>query len=275
MGDSQVSASWRSAIKGWTNWYAAGGAPKTTIELRTYQLTRVAAHFTSRDPWSISTDELAAWMAEHRNWSRETLRSYRAALRTFYGWAHASGLIESDPARLLRRVPATMGIPRPADECVINDGLRRADPRAYLMLMLGSRHGMRRGEIARVSTRDLRVDESGWSLVVHGKGAKDRVVPLLPDVARMIRDARPGWVFPNGLGSHLSPAHVGVLVRRALDGEATAHQLRHRFATRTYQATKDIRAVQELLGHASVATTQRYTKVADNALRIAVQSAAS
>ena len=274
MGDSQGSACWRSAIKTWTNWYAAGGAPKTTIELRTYQLSRLAKHFNGQGPWDVTTDELAAWLAEHQ-WSRETLRSYRAALRGFYGWAHASGLIEQDPARLLRRVPATIGVPRPAAETVINDALRRADERAWLMLMLGSRHGMRRGEIARVSTRDLQVDEHGWSLIVHGKGGKDRVVPLMPDVARMIRDAQPGWVFPNGMGSHLTPAHVGVIFRRALDGVATAHQLRHRFATRTYQATKDIRAVQELLGHASVATTQRYTKVADNALRIAVQSAAS
>lgn len=274
MGDSRLSVGWRSAIKGWTNWYAAGGAPKTTIELRTYQLTRLAKHFSDQDPWALTTDELAAWLAEHQ-WSRETLRSYRAALRTFYGWAHASGFIEQDPARLLRRVPATIGVPRPAAEVVIADGLRRADQRAYLMLMLGSRHGLRRGEIARVSTRDLRVDDEGWSLLVHGKGDKERIVPLLADVARLIRDSRPGWVFPNGQGSHLTPAHVGVIVRRALDGVATAHQLRHRFATRTYQATKDIRAVQELLGHASVATTQRYTKVADNALRIAVQSAAS
>lgn len=266
------SAEWRSAIKAWTNWYAAGGAPRTTIELRTYQLSRLAKHFSEQDPWTITTDELAAWLAEHQ-WSRETLRSYRAALRGFYGWAHASGLIEQDPARLLRRVPATIGVPRPAAETVINDALRRADERAWLMLMLGSRHGMRRGEIARVSTRDLQVDEHGWSLIVHGKGGKDRVVPLMPDVARMIRDAQPGWVFPNGMGSHLTPAHVGVIVRRALDGVATAHQLRHRFATRTYQATKDIRAVQELLGHASVATTQRYTKVADNALRAAVRAA--
>lgn len=274
MGISRGSEGWRAAIQGWMNWYAAGGAPATTIELRTYQLVRIAKHFGDRDPWTVTTDELAAWLAEHR-WSRETLRSYRAALRSFYGWGHASGLIETDPARLLRRVPATIGVPRPAAEHLISDALHRSDDRMWLMLMLGSRHGMRRGEIARVSTRDLRVDEDGWSLVVHGKGTKERIIPLLAEVARVIRDAPPGWLFPNGMGTHLTPAHVGVLMRRALDGEATAHQLRHRFATRTYQATKDIRAVQELLGHASVATTQRYTKVADNALRIAVQSAAS
>lgn len=265
-------AAWGAAIKGWTDWYAAGGAPCTTIGLRRYQLSRLAKSHPDRDPWSITSDELASWLAEHR-WSRETLRSYRAALRTFYGWAHACGHVESDPARLLRRVPAVVGVPRPADEFVVNDALRRADSRVYLMLMLGSRYGMRRGEIARVSTRDLRADGGDWSLVVHGKGGKERLLPLLPDMAFAIRDAPAGWLFPNGLGGHLTPAHVGKLVRRALDGVATAHQLRHRFATRTYQATRDIRAVQELLGHASVATTQRYTKVAESALRDVIRTA--
>lgn len=266
------TSNWCTEIKGWTDWYAAGGAPKTTIELRRYQLTRLALSFPDRDPWTITSDELASWMAGHQ-WSRETLRSYRAALRTFYGWAHASGMIESDPARLLRKVPAVPGVPRPAAECTISDALHRADERAWLMLMLGSRHGMRRGEIARVSTRDLRVDGPNWSLIVHGKGGKDRQIPLLAEVARTIRDAPAGWLFPNGKGTHLTPAHVGKLVRRALEGEATAHQLRHRFATRTYQATRDIRAVQELLGHASVATTQRYTKVTDDALRAVLMTA--
>lgn len=263
---------WCAAIEGWTDWYVAGGAPRTTVELRQYQLGRLAKSFPDRDPWTLTSDELARWMAGHQ-WARETLRSYRAALRTFYGWAHANGLIENDPARLLRKVPATIGIPRPADECTITVALEHADERVWLMLMLGSRHGMRRGEIARVHTKDLRVDGPDWSLIVHGKGGKDRQIPLWREVAVVIRDSRTGWVFPNGLGGHLSPAHLGKLVRRAMEGEATAHQLRHRFATRTYQATRDIRAVQELLGHASVATTQRYTKVADDALRSVLMAA--
>lgn len=264
---------WGKQIEVWTAWLTAGGAPATTVGLRRYQLGRLARDHPDRDPWELDVSDLSTWLAGHQ-WGRETLRSYRAALRSFYGWAHAIGLTDHDPARLLRKVPATIGIPRPAAEDVVSVALAGACDRVWMMLMLGSRHGLRRGEIAVVSTRDLRVDGHDWALLVHGKGGKDRLIPLLPDVARIIRDRPPGWLFPNGKGGHLSPPHVGKLLARAMANEATAHQLRHRFATRTYQATNDIRAVQELLGHASVATTQRYTKVADGALRKAVHSAA-
>lgn len=257
----------------WIGWLRAGGAPRTTIDLRQYQLGRVARAHANQNPWELQVSDLSEWLSSHQ-WSRETLRSYRAALRSFYGWAHAIGLTDHDPAQLLRKVPAAIGVPRPASEDIVSDALAAADDRAWLMLMLGSRHGLRRGEIAQVSTRDLRVDGNDWSLLVHGKGGKERIVPLLPIVALAIRDTPAGWVFPNGKGTHLTPAHVGKILGRAMANQATPHQLRHRFASRTYQATGDIRAVQELLGHASVATTQIYTKVADGALRRAVNSAA-
>ena len=249
----------------------------STIAQRRYQVSRLARAHADRSPWDLTVHDLTAYLAAHDNWGREMLRSNRAAARSFFGWAHAAGLTDHDPSRLLRKVPAVRGVPRPAPEIVIDSALRRADERVGLMIILGSRYGLRRGEISRVSTRDLRVDPDGqWSLVVRGKGDKDRVVPLLPDVATVIRDAPPGWLFPSlrpqDKGRPISPAWAGKLIRRALT-DATAHQLRHRFASRSYQATGDIRAVQELLGHASVATTQRYTAVADGALRAAVLAA--
>lgn len=128
---------------------------------------------------------------------------------------HSSGptLIQRDPSRLLRKVPARRGVPRPAAEYIISRALTHSEERVALMITLGSGYGLRRGEIAQVSTRDLRVDPDGeWSLVVHGKGAKDRIVPLLPDVAAVIRDAPAGWLFPSTRpyesGRHLSPAWV-------------------------------------------------------------------
>lgn len=263
---------WEEAIKDWTDWMRAGGVSVAALQLREYQLRRFAAAMAGRDPWLISQDDLAGWLAGH-GWSVETLRSYRSAIRSFYAWATDNGLILADPARGLRKVAPGRGRPRPASEAVVAKALRLADDRVHLMLSLGAFGGLRRAEIAQVNTKDLIEGADGWSLMVHGKGGKDREVPLLDEIAEAIRGSRSGWIFPNVQGGHLTPAHVGVLMRRALGSGVTAHQLRHRFASVSYQATKDIRAVQELLGHTSVATTQRYTAVADNALRNAVRAA--
>ena len=268
---------WGSHVTAWLAWLTAGGVLPSTIGQRRYQLGRLVRAYPDRSPWDLTVQDLAGYLAGH-DWGRDTLRSNRAAIRSFYGWAHAAGLIPADPSRLLRKVPARKGVPRPAPEWVIRRALDRSECRVALMIVLGSSYGLRRGEIARVSTRDLRVDPDGqWSLVVHGKGAKDRVVPLMPDVAATIRDSPPGWLFPSTRpqdgGRPLSPAWCGKLIRRAMAAEATTHQLRHRFASCSYQATGDIRAVQELLGHASVATTQVYTAVARSALRAAIRAA--
>ncbi|WP_022899139.1 tyrosine-type recombinase/integrase, partial [Humibacter albus] len=80
-------------------------------------------------------------------------------------------------------------------------------------------------------------------------------------------------LFPGRVDGHLSAAYVSKLISRALPEGVTAHPLRHRFASRAYAAERDIRAVQELLGHASVATTQIYTAVPDAALRRAALAA--
>jgi site-specific recombinase XerC len=108
---------------------------------------------------------------------------------------------------------------------------------------------------------------------VLGKGSRHRVVPLTRRLALELRALPHGYAFPGRIDGHLSAAYISKLVSRALPEGATAHMLRHRFASRAYSAQRDIRAVQELLGHSSVATTQVYTKVPDGALRAAVDAA--
>ena len=133
---------------------------------------------------------------------------------------------------------------------------------------------MRRAEIAQVHERDLMRDLLGWSLVVHGKGRRDRVLPLTDDQASALRLAcRGGWMLPGRIEGHLSPRRVGELAAEALAEGWTAHTLRHRAATAVHEQTGDLLAVQAMLGHASVATTQRYVATSDDRLRRAMATA--
>lgn len=144
-----------------------------------------------------------------------------------------------------------------------------ADGRVRLMLRLAAEVGLRRGEIARLHRRDLL---SGPSLLVHGKGGKERIVPIGVELAAALAAAQ-DWVFPNGRGGHLHAATVGTLCSAVMPPGWSLHHLRHRFACRAYNGSHDLRAVQELLGHASPAVTQRYVSVDADDLRRAMMCA--
>lgn len=105
-----------------------------------------------------------------------------------------------------------------------------------------------------------------------------RLVPLEDDLARAIRErAREldsPWLFPSSHGSHLTEAHLGKLVARHLARDLTTHTLRHRCGTVAYAGTRDLRAVQELLGHAKPETTMLYTAIPDQDIRAAMLAAA-
>jgi integrase/recombinase XerC len=119
---------------------------------------------------------------------------------------------------------------------------------------------------------DVIEDLVGWSLLVHGKGGKRRIVPCVPGLAMEIAAAA-GYAFPGAIDGHLSPRRVGELVNDRLAGAWTIHSLRHRAGTRWYAIDRDVFTVQELLGHASPATTRRYVEVPREALRRTVYDA--
>ena len=162
--------------------------------------------------------------------------------------------------------------PRPAPDSAWSAALAIADPRVRLMLRLAAEAGLRRAEIARVHRRDLTVGHTGATLLVHGKGGKLRALPISDALAAAIARAD-GYLFPGDEDGHLSPRYVGKLMAGALPDHWTAHTLRHRFATRAYRGSRNLRAVQTLLGHSSVATTERYTAVDDDEIRAAMMSA--
>lgn len=264
---------WEAPISAWLG-FLSSARPESTRYLRGYHLRRFAGDH-SGDPWTVSVDDLASWLGSH-DWSAETRRSYQSSLRSFYRWAHATGRIDHDPAAQLLPVKVPRGVPRPAPDAVYLDALAHADRRVALMLRLARDAGLRRGEIARVHSDDLEPDLDGWSLRIRGKGDVVRMVPLVDQLADQLRALPAGWAFPGQIAGHLSPHHAGKLMSAALAPGWTAHPLRHSFATHTHTASgHDLRLVQDLLGHASISTTQRYVAVADAAKRAAVRLAAA
>jgi integrase len=203
-------------------------------------------------------------------WSGERRRAVRATLAGFYRWAHGSGRIDVDPALGLPPVRPIDGLPRPAPLQVYLNALDQAGEAEQLMLVLACELGMRRAEVAQVHTRDVVDDLAGASLVVHGKGGRQRMVPLEPSMVAVLRGREPGYVFPGRCDGHLSPRWVGRRVSQLLGGETTMHQLRHLFATVMLRRGANLVHVQRIMGHRSLATTQRYLYVEDDELRRAV-----
>jgi integrase/recombinase XerC len=221
-------------------------------------------------------------------YARATIARRAGAIKTFYRWAVSAERIPSDPSLLLGRPKVVHRLPtvlRPDEAEVLaeappvegeGDPLEHAvalRDRAALELLYGS--GLRVGEVASLTVD--RIDVPRGRVLVLGKGSKERDVPISEYAADALRDyleaGRPQMtpegsrqLFFNRRGKPFSERDIRSMVQRygatLLPGRrVTPHTLRHSFATHLLEGGADIRAVQELLGHASVATTQRYTHV--------------
>lgn len=224
-------------------------------------------------PARVTTAGILAWFGQQTR-SIETRRGHRNSAVSFFDWAHRDGHLSTNPGTDLPVMRAATPAPRPAPDSAWSAALAFADPRVRLMLRLAAEAGLRRAEIARVHRRDLTRGPAGAELLVHGKGGKLRIVPVGDDLAAAIAaGGSDGYLFPGDEAGHLSPRWVGKLMAGALPDHWTAHTLRHRFATRAYRGSRNLRAVQVLLGHSSVATTERYTAVDADEIRAAMMSA--
>ena len=273
---------WDRAITAYcTSLHAAGRRPRT-IELYRHYLRNAATRLRCRSPWTVTPADLERLLAGLDRTPRATRRgdaqqgaaarkSMRTAVTGFYRWARRHGYVDVDPCADLPGVFVPAGRPRPAPEGVIRATLAAADDRVRLMVLLAIFAGLRAGEIACVHRDD--VIDGDW-LLVHGKGGKQRTVPLLNDELVEAIASAPGWLFPNGRGSHLTANHVSKLIARAMPEGWTAHTLRHRFGTRVYAGSRDLLATSRLLGHSSPKTTLTYVQMPEDHLREAVAAAA-
>lgn len=263
---------WSTTITKYQTALRAGDYPDGTIYLRGYHLRRFA-RTVNRPPRHITRDDVIGFL-DTPTWAASYRRSYRVTLRAFFRWARTENIVTSNPMKGIVATAAPIGKPRPAPESAVRAGQNYHDRRVPTMVRLAAHAGLRCCEICKVHRDDVTETAAGYMLRVHGKGRKVRVIPITNALAHEILTAD-GFLFPGQIDGHLSAAYVSKLVSRALPEGWTAHTLRHRFASRAYVgAGKDIRAVQELLGHASVATTQIYTAVEDDVMRQAVAFAA-
>ncbi|WP_235432534.1 tyrosine-type recombinase/integrase [Nostocoides japonicum] len=262
-------------MREWVTWLQASGTPTTTIGLRRYYVVRLIRHFPNRELRTLTTSDLLAWLAA-QNWSPNTRKAARSALRNFYGWLAHTERIPRSPALELPVIRVPRARPKPTPEDVYREALATDDARARLAIRLAGQCGLRRGEICKVRGDDIAQTPSGPSLRVVGKGGHARDVPLPEDLAEEITEHGPGWLFPSpsARGGHLTPHHLAKIVTAALGGEACTHSLRHRAATMAYAGTRDLRAVQELLGHSRPETTAGYVLAPDDTIRAAMMAAA-
>lgn len=267
-----MHASWTDALTRYVLALRSGDYPDGTVYLRGYHLRRFAKAVQVA-PGQVTREHVLLFL-DTPEWAASYKRSYRVTLRAFFRWAKVEKIVKHNPMKGIKSVPAPIGKPRPAPESAVRVAQTYHDRRVPTMIRLAAQAGLRCCEVCRVHRTDVIETHAGYRLRVLGKGRKVRVIPITKALAFEIL-AADGWLFPGQIDGHLSAPYVSKLMSRALPDGWTAHTLRHRFASRAYiGADKDIRAVQELLGHASVATTQIYTAVEDDAMRRAVEFAA-
>lgn len=258
---------WRESINGWTDTLKAAGLSAQTIKSRRYKMVHLAALLMPSGPEDVTTEQIVQVFARQQ-WKPETRKAYRNTISSFFRWLHKSGRRSDDPSLDVPRVKKPHAHPRPCPDRYIAAAMEMATTSERLMIRLGAECGLRRGEIARVHSDDVVADNAGRSLIVRGKGDKQRIVPLPDDLAGIIMDAH-GYLFPGRFGGHVEESYVGDHISHLLPDGYGAHTLRHRFATVTYATTHDLFVVAELLGHESVETTEHYVAMPDGRLRAA------
>ncbi|WP_255809791.1 site-specific integrase [Leucobacter aridicollis] len=263
---------WEKEIQGYLKYCRALGLREQSIRTFEQRLAQLARNVDS-GPYEVTQEQLTDFLAD-QGWHQNTRRSRLQTYRGFWKWAREYSKTDHDPSSGIPKVRALPPSPNPVPYVVYLESLLRSDARTRRVLRLAGENGLRRGEIAVGHSRDVLVSAEGPSLVVHGKGGKTRVVPLTDDLAHELLSLPEGYFFPGKINGHLSARRISELAKDRLPNPWTIHKLRHMFASRSFAVSKDIVAVQTMLGHASIATTRDYVAVDKQELRSIVNEVA-
>ena len=248
-------------------------------------LVLFAAWAGGRNPARLSVRDLGDYLASlgKRGLARASVARQAATLRTFYSFLQLEGLVTESPADLLapgRRDDTIPGVLTPEQVDRLLTAPEPATPsgcrdRAVLELLYAT--GCRASEVSAMRLTDIHLAEQFCTC--RGKGNKERVVPLgrraISAIAAWLDGPRrqfaarghaPSWAVLSSRGNRLSRMRIWEIVHQhacdsGLPDDIGPHTLRHSFATHLVAGGVDLRHVQEMLGHASIATTQRYTHV--------------
>jgi integrase/recombinase XerD len=243
--------------------------------------------------WSeVKKDHLVAYILSlkaEREYASTTVARKVAAIKSFFHFLVAEGFIRDDPTATLDSPRVKKYLPRAISQEDVeklleapgqSDEPRALRDRAILELLYAT--GMRVSELVALNEGD--VDLPSASVRVLGKGDKERIIPIYDRAVqaveayvtkgrvRLVRDAEQRALFLNQRGMRLTRQGLWLIVKGYVKGAGikvpvTPHTLRHSFATHMLRGGADLRNVQELLGHANIATTQVYTQVSNERLR--------
>jgi integrase/recombinase XerC len=260
-------------------------ASSHTLRAYSKDLAQLAAFAKARLGREASVGELDHWLLRAffadlhaRRASGATAGRKMAAFRSFFRFLCREGILAKNPARSLiaarkdSRIPTYLQEAETSDLLSASDKTKKTEKRDTAILELLYSTGMRCSEIVGLSIAD--VDFSARSIRILGKGRKERWVPFGVPANRALTSYLGSRGHPTGAAplfageadKHLSDRTVRRVVARALSRaairtKASTHTLRHSFATHLLQRGSDLRSIQELLGHSSLSTTQRYTHV--------------
>jgi integrase/recombinase XerC len=284
--ESALSASWREALQLFDRDLAVRSAAEATRRAYANDVSQLAewASDGGRDPDTLRHRDLRRFAADlsERGLSKAAVARKLAAIRSFYRALLSAGRVSANPADLVATPKRDQKLPRVLTRDEMQTLLDRIPTRTPLemrdraMLELAYSCGLRAEEVVNLDVDSP--DFDGERLRVEGKGSKTRLVPMGEPAQQALgrylergRRALVGAGMENALlvsksGRRLHPSDVRRRLQRwvreaAIAGGVSPHALRHSFATHLLEGGADLRSIQELLGHASLTTTQVYTQV--------------
>ena len=257
-----------------------------TIKAYTGDLDVFAAYIGSRDPKVVDHIGIRGFLSHlyDKGLSKTSVARSLAAIRSLYRWLAQEGIVEQNPAKLVSTPRLPKKLPRVPTIEEVNSVLDGKMPevasfpeRDHLLLELLYGCGIRNSELVGINLDDIRL--SNEAILIRGKGKKERYVPFGDSVRAALAHYLP-WrqqllvtakkstpaLLINQRGGRLTTRSVGRIVKRiavakGLSPDVHPHTLRHAFGTHMLEEGADLRAIQELLGHERLATTQRYTQL--------------